>query len=152
MFVLNLPIKNHSDAIPQSAVSQVTNHLLRTLERSGRGRVRTHGLLKRFPIIGQLVNPAINDVYLTIARRPILAVVRRVIEDLQRHIARLPTTHAALIPRRFALVRAVSRRIGRLDPWEVDRGRTADRRQTGPSLAHRKRRGRAIPNDVLFGR
>ena len=111
--------------------------LPKTHERGGRGQTRPHGLLKRFPIIGQLVDRAINDVYLTMARRPISAVVRRVVEDLQRHNARLPATQAAPIPRRFALARAVSRRIGRLDPWEVDRARwgrhIADRRHSPTS-------------------
>ena len=106
-------------------------------ERGGRGHSRPHGLLKRFPIIGQLVDLAINDVYLTMARRPISAVVRRVIEDLQRHNARLPATHAVPIPRKFALARSISRRIGRLDPWEVDRARwgrhIADRRHSPTS-------------------
>lgn len=106
-------------------------------ERGGRGHSRPHGLLKRFPIIGQLVDLAINDVYLTMARRPISAVVRRVLEDLQRHNARLPATHAVPIPRKFALARSISRRIGRLDPWEVDRARwgrhIADRRHSPTS-------------------
>lgn len=111
--------------------------LPKTHERGGRGHSRPHGLLKRFPIIGQLVDLAINDVYLTMARRPISAVVRRVIEDLQRHNARLPATHAVPIPRKFALARSISRRIGRLDPWEVDRARwgrhIADRRHSPTS-------------------
>ena len=55
--------------------------LPKTHERGGRGQVRPQGLLKRYPVIGQLVERAINDVYLTMARRPISAVVRRVIED-----------------------------------------------------------------------
>lgn len=111
--------------------------LPKTHERGGRGHSRPHGLLKHFPIVGQLVDLAINDVYLTMARRPISAVVRRVIEDLQRHNARLPATHAVPIPRKFALARSISRRIGRLDPWEVDRARwgrhIADRRHSPTS-------------------
>ncbi len=111
--------------------------LPKTHERGGRGHSRPHGLLKRFPIIGQLVDLAINNVYLAMARRPISAVVRRVIEDLQRHNARLPATHAVPIPRKFALARSISRRIGRLDPWEVDRARwgrhIADRRHSPTS-------------------
>ena len=85
--------------------------------------MQTHGLLKRFPIIGQLVDRAINDVYLTMARRPISAVVRCVIDDLQRQNARLPAHQAIPIPRTAALSRAIARQIGRLDPWEVDRAR-----------------------------
>ncbi|MBI5758108.1 MAG: DDE-type integrase/transposase/recombinase [Planctomycetales bacterium] len=111
--------------------------LPRTHDRGGRGHSRPHGLLKRCPIIGQLVERAINDVFLTMARRPISAVVRRVIEDLQRHNARLPPTHAVPIPRKFALARSISRQIGRLDPWEVDRARwgrhIADRRHSPTS-------------------
>lgn len=111
--------------------------LPKTHERGGRGHARPHGLLKRYPIIGQLVERAINDVYLTMARRPISAVVRRVIEDLQRHNARLPATNAVPIPRQFAIARAISRKIGQLDPWEADRARwgrhIADRRHSPTS-------------------
>lgn len=111
--------------------------LPKTHERGGRGQTRPNGLLKRHPIIGQLVERAINDVYLTMARRPISAVVRRVIEDLQRHNVRLPATHAVPIPRQFAIARAISRKIRQLDPWEVDRARwgrhIADRRHSPTS-------------------
>jgi galactoside O-acetyltransferase len=68
----------------------------------------------------------------TMARRSISAVSRRVLEDLERRNARLPAAQATPIPRESVLVRAISRRIAQLDPWEVDRARwgrrIADRR------------------------
>jgi putative transposase len=66
---------------------------------------------------------AINIVYLNKARRPISAVTRRVIDDLQRTNARLPAAQAIPVPREAALARAIARRIAQLDPWEVDRQR-----------------------------
>jgi putative transposase len=111
--------------------------LTRTHQRGGRGRSRRHSWLKRFPTLRQLVERAIADVYLTMARRPISAVVRRVIDDLQRHNARLPASQAIPIPRTAALSRAIAREIRRLDPWEVDRARwgrhIADRRHSPTS-------------------
>lgn len=111
--------------------------LTRTHQRGGRGRSRRHSWLKRFPILRQIVERAIADVYLTMARRPISAVVRRVIDDLQRHNARLTASQAIPIPRTAALSRAIARDIHRLDPWEVDRARwgrhIADRRHSPTS-------------------
>ncbi|GDY08168.1 hypothetical protein LBMAG52_16540 [Planctomycetia bacterium] len=111
--------------------------LTRTNQRGGRGRARRHSWLKRFPVMRQIVDRAITDVYLTMARRPVSAVVRRVIDDLQRHNARLPASQAVPIPRTAALSRAIARQIGRLDPWEVDRARwgrhIADRRHSPTS-------------------
>ena len=111
--------------------------LTRTNRRGGRGHARRHSWLKRFPMMRQIVDQAIADVYLTMARRPISAVVRRVIDDLQRHNARLPASQAVPIPRTAALSRAVARQIRRLDPWEVDRARwgrhIADRRHSPTS-------------------
>lgn len=111
--------------------------LTRTNQRGGRGRSRRHSWLKRFPILRQIVERAIADVYFTMARRPISAVVRRVIDDLQRHNARLPASQAIPIPRTPALSRAIAREIRRLDPWEVDRARwgrhIADRRHSPTS-------------------
>ena len=105
--------------------------------RGGRGRARQHSWLKRFPILKKFVDQAVTDVYLTMARRPISAVVRRVIDDLQRHNARLPASQAIPIPRTAALSRAIAREIRRLDPWEVDRARwgrhIADRRHSPTS-------------------
>ena len=111
--------------------------LTRTNLRGGRGRARRHSWLKRFPILRQIVDQAISDVFLTMARRPVSAVVRRVIDDLQRHNARLPASQAVPIPRTAALSRAIARQIRRLDPWEVDRARwgrhIADRRHSPTS-------------------
>jgi putative transposase len=111
--------------------------LTRTNRRGGRGRARQHSWLKRFPILKKLVDQAIVNVYLTMARRPISAVVRRVIDDLQRHNARLSASQAIPIPRTSALSRAIAREIGRLDRWEVDRARwgrhIADRRNSPTS-------------------
>ena len=101
-------------------------------DRTRRGGTRKTALLERYPQIRKLVDEAIQSVYLTKARRPIAAVGRRVLEDLQRLNARLPAARAIPIPRQSALSRAIARRIGQLDPWEVDRQRwgrkIADRR------------------------
>ena len=106
--------------------------LPQTARRGGRGRIRKHGLLGRNPHLCKLVDQAISNVYLTIARRPIAAVMRRVLDDLQRHNAQVSHQQAMAIPRPAALQRAISRRIAQLDPWEVDRARwgrrIADRR------------------------
>jgi putative transposase len=106
----------------------------------GRGRPRRHSFLEKYPLLNRLVDEAIRDVYLTTARRPVSAVVRHVLEDLQRHNARLPAGQAVPVPRKATLARAVARRIRRLDPWEVDRQRwgqkIADRRHR-PTSARR---------------
>ena len=84
------------------------------------------------PVLRQLVEDAIQSVYLTSARRPISAVTRRVLDDLARHNARLPAEQAVPLPRPSTLNRALSRRSAQLEPWEVDRARwgrrIADRR------------------------
>ena len=89
----------------------------------GRGQFRRNGLWNRHPHLHQLMEEAIQVVYLNMARRPISAVTRRVLEDLQRLNARLPAGQAVPIPRESALARAIARRIAQLDPWEVDRQR-----------------------------
>ena len=91
--------------------------------RGGRGQLRKNGLWHRHPQLRQLMEEAINIVYLNKVRRPISAVTRRVLEDLQRLNARLPAGQAIPIPREAALARAIARRIAQLDPWEVDRQR-----------------------------
>ena len=88
-----------------------------------RGTVRRNSFLGRNPRLKQLVNEAIQNVYLSMARRPIAAVARRVFDDLQRHNAQVSHQQALPIPRPAALERAISRRIAQLDPWEVDRAR-----------------------------
>ncbi len=89
----------------------------------GRGKSRRNGLWNRHPHLHQLMEEAIQIVYLNMARRPISAVTRRVLEDLQRLNSRLPAGQAVPIPRESALARAIARRIAQLDPWEVDRQR-----------------------------
>ena len=91
--------------------------------RGGRGRSRRNGLWNRHPQLYQLMEEAIQIVYLNKARRPISAVTRRVLEDLQRLNSRLPAGQAVPVPRESALARAIARRIAQLDPWEVDRQR-----------------------------
>ncbi len=112
--------------------------------RGGRGGARRHSMLQRSPVLRRIVDDAIQSVYLTTARRPVSAVVRRVLDDLQLHNARLPAPQAVPIPRQQALSRAIERRIGRLDPWEVDRQRwgrlIADRRHAPSSRQHLARR------------
>jgi putative transposase len=95
----------------------------RTARSGGRGRSRRNGLAQRHPVLRQLMEEAINTVYLNKARRPISAVSRRVLEDLQRHNTRLSSQQAIPVPREAALARAIARRIAQLDPWEVDRQR-----------------------------
>ena len=73
--------------------------------------------------VRHLMEEAISIVYLNKARRPISAVTRRVIDDLQRINARLPAAQAIPVPREAALARAIARRIAQMDPWEVDRQR-----------------------------
>ena len=94
-----------------------------TTRSGGRGGSRRNGLAQRHPALRQLMEEAINTVYLNKARRPISAVTRRVLEDLQRRNARLPAQQAIPVPREAALARAIGRRIAQLDPWEVDRQR-----------------------------
>lgn len=89
----------------------------------GRGKNRPHGLLKRYPVLYRLVEQAAQDVYLTTARRPVSAVTRRVIDDLERYNARIPVGEAIPIPRPGTLDRAIHRYISRIDPWELDRAR-----------------------------
>jgi putative transposase len=91
--------------------------------KGGRGKSRRHGLLQRFPQLSKFVNQGLKDVYLTTARRPAAAVVRRVLDDLQRHNARVSAARAIPIPRPSSLARAVARRIRQFDPWELDRAR-----------------------------
>ena len=91
--------------------------------QGGRGQSRKNGLWHRHPQLRQFMEEAISIVYLHKARRPISAVTRRVLEDLQRLNARLPAGQATPVPREAALARAIARRIAQLDPWEVDRQR-----------------------------
>ena len=106
--------------------------LPRTARSGARGKQRSHSWLERYPRLKQLVDDAIQNVYLTKARRPVSAVTRRVLEDLQRLNARMPAAQALPIPKEATLSRAIARRIAQLDPWEVDRQRwgrqIADRR------------------------
>jgi len=95
----------------------------RTGRRGGRGRPRRNGLWHRHAHLSRLMEEAISIVYLNKARRPISAVTRRVIDDLQRLNARLPAAQAVPVPRSGALARAIARRIAQMDPWEVDRQR-----------------------------
>ena len=107
------------------------------MDGGGKHGVRKTALLEKHPQIRKLVDEAIQTVYLTKARRPISAVTRRVLEDLQRLNSRLPAAQAVPVPRQSALSRAIARRIGQLDPWEVDRQRwgrkIADRRHAPTS-------------------
>ena len=98
-----------------------------TRRSGGRGRSRRSSILQKYPLLRRLVEDAIRDVYLTTARRPISAVTRRVLEDIQRLNARLPSDQAQPIPRERALSRAISRCISQMDPWEVDRQRWGKR-------------------------
>lgn len=89
----------------------------------GRGKIRPHGLLKRYPVLHRLVEQAVQDLYLTTARRPVSTVTRRVIDDLERYNARVPVGEAIPIPRPGTLDRAIHRYLSRIDPWELDRAR-----------------------------
>ena len=91
--------------------------------RRRRYRTGRNALLEKHPRLRKLVDDAIQSVYLTKSRRPISAVTRRVLDDLQRLNARLPAEQAVPIPRQSTLARAISRRIRQLDAWEVDRQR-----------------------------
>ena len=118
--------------------------LPQTFRRGGRGRSKRNGMLQRSPVLRRLVDEAIQSVFLTKSRRPISAVVRRVLEDLQRHNSRIPASQAIPVPRSKALWQSISRRIAQLDPWEVDRARwgrrIADRRHSPSSRQHLARR------------
>ena len=109
----------------------------RARNRRRASQPRRNSLFVKYPQIGATVDEAIRSVYLDKARRPISAVTRRVLEDLQRHNARLPASQAIPIPHQAALARAIARRITQLDPWEVDRQRwgrrIADRRHAPTS-------------------
>ena len=98
--------------------------LLPRADRNGaRGRPRRDSWLQKHPQVKRLVEEAIGTVYLNKARRPIAAVTRRVLDDLQRMNARLPAAQAIPVPREAALARAIARWIAQMDPWEVDRER-----------------------------
>ena len=107
------------------------------MDGGGKMEYAKRRILEKHPQIRKLVDEAIQTVYLTKARRPISAVTRRVLEDLQRLNSRLPAAQAVPVPRQSALSRAIARRIGQLDPWEVDRQRwgrkIADRRHAPTS-------------------
>jgi putative transposase len=89
----------------------------------GRGKSRQQSWLRRFPLLRELVERATQEVYLTTARRPMSAVVRRVLEDLERHNSRTSATQALPVPRPSSLARTIARRIHQLDPYEIDRAR-----------------------------
>ena len=97
--------------------------LSRADRRGARGRPRRNSWLHKHPQVKRLVEEAIGTVYLNKARRPIAAVTRRVLDDLQRMNARLPAAQAIPVPREAALARAIARWIAQMDPWEVDRER-----------------------------
>lgn len=98
--------------------------LVPRVDRKGaRGCPRRNSWLYRHPQVHRLMEDAISTVYLNKARRPIAAVTRRVLDDLQRMNARLPAAQAIPVPREAALARAIARRIAQMDPWEVDRER-----------------------------
>lgn len=97
--------------------------LLKADRRGARGRSRRNCWVQEYPQARRLVEEAISTVYLNKARRPIAAVTRRVLDDLQRLNARLPAAQAIPIPREAALARAIARWIAQMDPWEVDRER-----------------------------
>lgn len=89
----------------------------------GRGQSRKHSSLNTFPVLRRLTEQAIQEVYLTTARRPISAVVRRVLEELQRHNARTIAAQSLPVPKPSSLARAIARRIRQFDPYEIDRAR-----------------------------
>lgn len=116
----------------------------RTNRSGGRGGVRRKSLFSRYPAVRKIADDAIRSIYLTTERRPIAVVVRRVLEDLQRLNARLPSENAIPIPKERTLSRAVARRIRRMDPWEVDCQRwgkkIADRKHAPRSPQQQARR------------
>jgi len=93
----------------------------------GRGKSRRQSWLRRFPLLRELVDRAIQEVYLTTARRPMSAVVRRVLEDLQRHNSRTSAAQALPVPKPGSLARTIARRVKQLDPYEIDRARWGHR-------------------------
>lgn len=97
--------------------------LSRETFRGGRGKSRHHGWLGRFPQLGRMIDRGVTEVYLTTARRPISAVVRRVLEELERYNARTTSFQALPVPKPGTLARAIARQIARLDPYEIDRAR-----------------------------
>lgn len=99
----------------------------RVIRCGGRGKTRSQGWLRRFPVLRELVERAIQEVYLTTARRPMSAVVRRVLEDLQRHNSRASAAQALPVPKPSSLARTIARRIRQLDPYEIDRARWGHR-------------------------
>lgn len=101
--------------------------LPRVDRRGARGRPRRNGWLHKHPQVHRLMEEAIGAVYLNKARRPIAAVTRRVLDNLQRMNARFPAAQAIPVPREAALARAIARRIAQMDPWEVDRQRWGQR-------------------------
>ena len=91
--------------------------------QGARGKSRRHGWLKRFPQLAQMVERALSEVYLTTARRPLSAVVRRTLEEIQRYNSRTTAAQALPVPKPGTLARALARRVAQLDPYEVDRAR-----------------------------
>ncbi len=97
--------------------------LLKADRQGARGHSRRNSWLQKHPQVKHLVEEAVSTVYRNKARRPIAAVTRRVLDDLQRLNARLPAAQAIPLPREAALTRAIARWIAQMDPWEVDRER-----------------------------
>ena len=91
--------------------------------QGARGKSRRHGWLKRYPQLAQIVERALSEMYLTTARRPQSAVVRRILEEIQRYNARTTAAQSLPVPKPGTLARALARRIAQLDPYEVDRAR-----------------------------
>lgn len=91
--------------------------------QGARGKSRRHGWLKRFPQLAEMINRALQEVYLTTARRPLSAVTLRVLEELERYNARTVSFQALPVPKPGTLARTIARRAARLDPYEVDRAR-----------------------------
>jgi len=118
----------------------------RESRQGGRGGSRRHGWLRRFPQLKTFVTTALDQVYLTTARRPISAVVRRVLEDLERHNSRTTAAQALPVPKPGTLARAIARRIAQLDPYEVDRGRWGRRIA---DMRHRSTSRQRLANRIL---
>jgi putative transposase len=95
----------------------------RRSRQGARGKSRRHGWLKRFPQLAEMVDRALEEVYLTTARRPLSAVKLRVLEDLERYNARTTSFAALPVPKPGTLARTIARRAAQLDPYEVDRAR-----------------------------
>ena len=121
--------------------------LLSRADRKGaRGRPRRTSWLEKHPQVKRLVEEALGTVYLNQARRPIAAVTRRVLDDLQRTNARLPAAQAIPVPREAALARAIARRIAQMDPWEVDRERWGRRIA---DMRHAPKKPQQLANRIL---